>query len=435
MSTAACGSGTASFGAGAGSHSLYSLASLQSPARGAHAGSTSEAGGCLAGVSASLVVLGDAEVVSQDALSPATSAMRDASIRGGNSWGGGRPASAFLSPAAAVAAAGGGAGTAGRRLGPARASSSPGGVEGTFDDAAAPSFVPAASAPYLANGGSGGGTLPAAAIVLGRGPQARAPRWEPPLQPFTSESPLPSIADCPGSGHSSTPAVADAAGGAASACNARPSSSLGPDDVPPVGAKGQAPRLSIRVPGEMEEVYRLTGTACLIREAREGCMSLRNMHALAHMHVHDTPTNTSLDLCHQPVWPYPAGSTARHPSTSAHAAQRTHAGGLPVPPGSSWFSLLPRPQPPPSPASPTPHPHRAPLLATTGATGSSMYMAPEVTLHQPYNASADVFSFGMLCYEAWSRSTLAVSHIGTKRPDVSWPRLSVCKLDEAGCGV
>ncbi|PNH11801.1 Dual specificity protein kinase shkE [Tetrabaena socialis] len=54
----------------------------------------------------------------------------------------------------------------------------------------------------------------------------------------------------------------------------------------------------------------------------------------------------------------------------------------------------------------------------TGETGSAMSMAPEVRLAQPYNEKIDVYAFGIFLFELWSRSLLAVSHIGTKRPDM-----------------
>ncbi|KAG2494823.1 hypothetical protein HYH03_007065 [Edaphochlamys debaryana] len=67
----------------------------------------------------------------------------------------------------------------------------------------------------------------------------------------------------------------------------------------------------------------------------------------------------------------------------------------------------------------------------TGETGSCMTMAPEIRLAQPYNEKIDVYAYGVLLYELWSRSMLAVSHIGTKRPDMprvvhkceDWPNL------------
>eukprot|EP00798_Chlamydomonas_sp_ICE-L_P001273 gene1273-32623_t len=44
----------------------------------------------------------------------------------------------------------------------------------------------------------------------------------------------------------------------------------------------------------------------------------------------------------------------------------------------------------------------------TGMTGSIFYMAPEVYLRQPYNEKADVFSFGVVLYELFSSSLLAL---------------------------
>lgn len=40
----------------------------------------------------------------------------------------------------------------------------------------------------------------------------------------------------------------------------------------------------------------------------------------------------------------------------------------------------------------------------TGQTGSCMYMAPEVFRNLPYNEKVDVFSFGVLLYEVFSRT-------------------------------
>ncbi|KAG2436877.1 hypothetical protein HXX76_006397 [Chlamydomonas incerta] len=54
----------------------------------------------------------------------------------------------------------------------------------------------------------------------------------------------------------------------------------------------------------------------------------------------------------------------------------------------------------------------------TGETGSCMAMAPEIRLQQPYNEKIDVYAFAILLFEVWSRSLLAVSHVGTKRPDM-----------------
>ncbi|KAG2494877.1 hypothetical protein HYH03_007116 [Edaphochlamys debaryana] len=54
----------------------------------------------------------------------------------------------------------------------------------------------------------------------------------------------------------------------------------------------------------------------------------------------------------------------------------------------------------------------------TGATGSCMTMSPEVNLGLPYNFKADVFSFGVVLFELFSRTLLTISHIGTKRPDL-----------------
>eukprot|EP00798_Chlamydomonas_sp_ICE-L_P001727 gene1727-33134_t len=44
----------------------------------------------------------------------------------------------------------------------------------------------------------------------------------------------------------------------------------------------------------------------------------------------------------------------------------------------------------------------------TGMTGSIFYMAPEVYLRQPYNEKADVFSFGVVLYELFASTLLAL---------------------------
>ncbi|GLI69639.1 hypothetical protein VaNZ11_014307 [Volvox africanus] len=71
------------------------------------------------------------------------------------------------------------------------------------------------------------------------------------------------------------------------------------------------------------------------------------------------------------------------------------------------------------------------VYCMTGETGSCMTMAPEIKLKQPYNEKIDVYGFGIVLYEIWARSMLAVSYIGTRRPDLpyivhcckDWPEL------------
>jgi serine/threonine protein kinase len=40
-----------------------------------------------------------------------------------------------------------------------------------------------------------------------------------------------------------------------------------------------------------------------------------------------------------------------------------------------------------------------------------MYMAPEVLCNEPYNTSADIFSFAATIYELFSRTMLAFSQL------------------------
>ncbi|GLI70963.1 hypothetical protein VaNZ11_016065 [Volvox africanus] len=50
----------------------------------------------------------------------------------------------------------------------------------------------------------------------------------------------------------------------------------------------------------------------------------------------------------------------------------------------------------------------------TGQTGSCMYMAPEVHRNMPYNEKVDVFSFGVLMYEVFSRTLLLVAALNLR---------------------
>jgi len=52
----------------------------------------------------------------------------------------------------------------------------------------------------------------------------------------------------------------------------------------------------------------------------------------------------------------------------------------------------------------------------SGNTGSLRYMAPEVALSEPYNLTADVYSFGLLL---WQVSSLELPYDGMKRSDHS----------------
>ncbi|KAG2439566.1 hypothetical protein HXX76_004919 [Chlamydomonas incerta] len=53
------------------------------------------------------------------------------------------------------------------------------------------------------------------------------------------------------------------------------------------------------------------------------------------------------------------------------------------------------------------------VFGLTAKAGSAMYMAPEVHQRLPYNAKADVFSFGVVLFELLSRQLLAVAVFGT----------------------
>lgn len=59
----------------------------------------------------------------------------------------------------------------------------------------------------------------------------------------------------------------------------------------------------------------------------------------------------------------------------------------------------------------------------TGLTGSYTHMAPEVYKCQPYNEKADVFSFGLILYELWTRTLLVYVYAGRRAPSSSVPGL------------
>ncbi|GIL60311.1 hypothetical protein Vafri_14942 [Volvox africanus] len=48
----------------------------------------------------------------------------------------------------------------------------------------------------------------------------------------------------------------------------------------------------------------------------------------------------------------------------------------------------------------------------SGQCGSSIYMSPEVAMEQPYNEKADVFSFGVMCFEVLSRRLIGITREG-----------------------
>lgn len=55
----------------------------------------------------------------------------------------------------------------------------------------------------------------------------------------------------------------------------------------------------------------------------------------------------------------------------------------------------------------------------TGQTGAYCYMAPEVVMNKPYNEKVDVFSFGVIIYELFSRRLLAADYMNTMEWDES----------------
>ncbi|KAG2488111.1 hypothetical protein HYH03_013260 [Edaphochlamys debaryana] len=52
------------------------------------------------------------------------------------------------------------------------------------------------------------------------------------------------------------------------------------------------------------------------------------------------------------------------------------------------------------------------VFPLSGQCGSSIYMSPEVAQEQPYNDKADVFSFGVMCYEVMCRTLISRTHAG-----------------------
>lgn len=57
--------------------------------------------------------------------------------------------------------------------------------------------------------------------------------------------------------------------------------------------------------------------------------------------------------------------------------------------------------------------------ALTGKTGAYIYMAPEVLTSKPYNEKVDVFSFGVIMFELFSKSLLSARYQNTNDYDES----------------
>ena len=46
---------------------------------------------------------------------------------------------------------------------------------------------------------------------------------------------------------------------------------------------------------------------------------------------------------------------------------------------------------------------------TAGETGSAIYMSPEVRQSKPYNEKIDIFAFGVVLFEVFSRNLIMAS--------------------------
>jgi serine/threonine protein kinase len=53
----------------------------------------------------------------------------------------------------------------------------------------------------------------------------------------------------------------------------------------------------------------------------------------------------------------------------------------------------------------------------TGKTGAFTYMSPEVLLSKPYNEKVDVFSFGIIMCELFSKTLIATQYMNTTEYD------------------
>lgn len=74
------------------------------------------------------------------------------------------------------------------------------------------------------------------------------------------------------------------------------------------------------------------------------------------------------------------------------------------------------------------------VFTLTGRTGSAVYMAPECYKNEPYNQTVDIYSFGILMYELFGRTSFTYTHITTKLPQFSRMLFSPDELAERTAG-